>query len=779
MSYLLSEEQQILQDQLRDLLAKRSSPELLRQVISAGAPWSKELWHSLSEMGLHGVTVPECYGGVGLGSMEAGLILEELGRVVAPVPFLSSLLCIEALLIAGSEKQKTSWLPRLATGEVVGTIAWTEGAMAPSIQSVHAGYVEGRLSGRKLPVADAELADICIVVARARGKAQIVLAELKQPGVKVAPLTGIDQLRLQSEITFSDAAAEPMSASDPDRALQQLIDRAAIYTSFEQVGGAHAAIMMARDYTLQRYVFGRQLASFQAVKHKLADIYRRWELAKCNALHGALALNNESADLRSTAATARISAISVYDLAARENLQFHGGIGFTWEADCQFHYRRSRLLALQLGSKEFWADQLVTELEKSRTPVRQQQKENLTEEIGEDVKFRAEVKSWIQEKASILTSDAKDIGERAREWTQLKFTAGYSAIGQPKDLGGAEGTRKQARIFSEEEAHAGLAVSLGAGYHQSMAAIRGHATPAQRQEWETMTNAGKAIWCQLFSEPGAGSDLAAVRTRAIKNGDHWVVNGQKVWTSGGMHADYGILLARTDPDEPKHAGMSFFIIDMRQVGVTVRPIRQINGQSQFTETFLEDAVVPDENRLGEVGEGWSVAMTVLADERNTAGARGNSDGAPRRMSHTSSKSLIEFAKTLHRDAGTAFDSAAVREKIAHFHMEAQGIKSFSRRLLEQLKQGGPPPTNIPVMKLTTTNRLQQIEAFLMDIQEAGGIVQLPGEVEDKFFNYLTSASNRIAGGADEVLLNQLAERELGMPGEVRGDKDVPFSELPY
>ena len=181
----------------------------------------------------------------------------------------------------------------------------------------------------------------------------------------------------------------------------------------------------------------------------------------------------------------------------------------------------------------------------------------------------------------------------------------------------------------------------------------------------------------------------------------------------------------------------------------------------------------------ELGEGWAVAMTVLADERNTAGARGNNDGAPRRMSHTSSKSLIPFAKTIQRDTGTAFDSAAVREKIAHFHMEAQGIKCFSLRLLEQLKKGGPPPTNIPVMKLTTTNRLQQIEAFMMDIQEAGGIVQLPGEVEDKFFNYLTSASNRIAGGADEVLLNQLAERELGMPGEARSDKDVPFSELPY
>jgi acyl-CoA dehydrogenase len=313
------------------------------------------------------------------------------------------------------------------------------------------------------------------------------------------------------------------------------------------------------------------------------------------------------------------------------------------------------------------------------------------------------------------------------------------------------------------------------GLTQAMAAIRRHGTPQQRRTWETLTNAGQIYWCQLFSEPAAGSDLAAVRTRAVKRGDRWIVNGQKVWTSGGHLADYGILLARTNPDAPKHLGLSFFIVDMRQPGVTVRPIRQINGQSGFTETFLVDVDVADEDRLDAVGQGWSVAMSVLAAERTTTGSISEGD---RRASSTSARSLIRLARLARRDNGSALDSAAVRAKIASFNVEAQGLKNFTLRLQEQLARSGPPPANLPIIKLTATNRLQQVHAFILDLDEVGGIVDAPNAERDRFLEYMTSASSRIAGGADEVLRNQLAERALGMPSEIRADKDVPFSALP-
>lgn len=781
MSYLLNEENQILKDQLQSLLSEHSSSEILREVSESGLGWSESLWNAVVEMGLPAVAIPEEYGGLGLGPIETGVILEELGRVVAPVPYLSHLLATDFLLLAGSAEQKSIWLPRMASGEVVGTVAWTEGSMTPGASQVACAYEAGLLTGSKLPVADGRVADFCIVVAKEGDQVVLALTELSQSSVTVRDLDSIDELRSMAELVFEGAEASRLPTDDAETVIEHLLDRAAVYMSFEQVGGCEAALLMARDYSLERYIFGRQLASFQAVKHKLAEIFRQWDLARCNTLAAAAAMKEERPDLRAVAATARVSTVRVYDHAARENLHLHGGIGFTLESDCHFHYRRARLLALQLGSGEFWANRLVLELEKpAEEKVRgRSKKTHSPDEAAPLSEYRKDVRTWIESTQMQLEVEDLDSSARTKFWLQAKHNAGFAAIGQPSEFGGSEGTREQARIFAEEEARAGLRMIPGAGYQQAMAAIRSHGTPEQRQKWEMLTNAGQAIWCQLFSEPAAGSDLAAVRTRAVKEGDRWVVNGQKVWTSGGTDADYGILLARTDVDVPKHAGLSFFIINMRQSGVTVRPIRQINGQSHFTETFLDNAIVDDDDRLGALGEGWSVAMTVLAAERNTAERTEGGSAGGSRQSRTSSRSLIDLAKSLPRNEGTAFDSLAVREKIAHFHMEAQGIKSFSQRLVAYLKTKGSAPTNIPVMKLTTTNRLQQIEAFMMDLQESGGVVVLPGEEKGKFFNYLTSASIRIAGGADEVLLNQLAERALGMPGEVRSDKDVPFSELPY
>ena len=238
------------------------------------------------------------------------------------------------------------------------------------------------------------------------------------------------------------------------------------------------------------------------------------------------------------------------------------------------------------------------------------------------------------------------------------------------------------------------------------------------------------------------------------------------------------MLARTDPGVPKHAGLSFFIIDMRQPGVTTRPILQIDGQTGFTETFLSDAIVPDANRLGAEGQGWAVAMTVLARERTYATSTiGDSE---RRISSTSARNLYRLAREAKRADGTAFDNGAVRARIAQWHVEAQGIKNFTLRLAQQLKQGGSPPMELPVLKLVATNRAQQIAAFLMDLDEAGGTVQDPNlpEEMDRFRDYVSAASARIAGGADEVLRNQIAERALSMPREVRFDRDVPFNQLP-
>lgn len=359
-SFVLNEEQQMLQDQVRGLLAECSTPDLLRKTITAKAPWEKGVWDALAELGVLGAGIPEEFGGVGLGPVEVGIIAQEIGRVTAPVPFFSSIcLAAEAILVAGTQAQKEKWLPKLASGEIVGTLAWTEGATAPGLKLIDATFVNGKLNGKKTPVPDAEIAQICVVVTKSGGKPALALVELDAPGVKQTPLRGFDELRHYAEIEFKDAHAEAMNAVDGTEALEEILDRAAVYESFEQVGGAEAALYMARDYTLGRYIFGRQLASYQAVKHTLANIFAKIELATCNTLYAAQALRDNLPDLKAAAAAARIGATGAYELAARENLQFHGGIGFTWEANCHFHYRRARVLALNIGSVEMWADKLI------------------------------------------------------------------------------------------------------------------------------------------------------------------------------------------------------------------------------------------------------------------------------------------------------------------------------------------------------------------------------------------------------------------------------------
>jgi alkylation response protein AidB-like acyl-CoA dehydrogenase len=354
----LSAEQAELKAQLARLLGELSPPAVLRRVAEAGTGWSPELWRALAELGVLGAAIPEVYGGLGLGVTDLCVVAEELGRSVAPTPFFSSIgLAAEAIRLAGDEGQKARWLPKLATGEAIGAFAWEEGTGTPD--ALQTRLEGGCLTGTKWPVADAGLAHVAVVVCAGPS---LALVELGAAGVVLKPLQGFDQLRGHARLTFQQPLAEPLRARDAQDVLTQVMRRAAVIEAFEQIGGAEAAMLMARDYALQRHTFARQLASYQAVKHNLANILVQVELARSNALHAARQLEADAPDAAAAAATARIAATHAYELAARENLQLHGGIGFTWEADCHFHYRRARLLALNLGSSELWEVRLIDAL---------------------------------------------------------------------------------------------------------------------------------------------------------------------------------------------------------------------------------------------------------------------------------------------------------------------------------------------------------------------------------------------------------------------------------
>ncbi len=361
MNFDFSDDQKLLKEQVRKFLADKCPAKVVRRVLDGNESFADEVWKGLVDLGVPGVGIPEEYGGLGLSPLELCVVAEEIGRAAAPVPFDTSVvLATEALKLAGSDAQKKKWLPLLAEGKAIGTLAVAEGPQPPKPRNVLTTFGAGRLNGRKVPVADGEAATFAIVVA----KTSLVLVDLGQKSVARKRVETIDPARKHCELTFNDATAELLGGEGEGwRLLERLYDAAAIYFAFAQVGGAEAAMWMARDYALQRQAFGRAIGSYQAIKHKLADCYVKLELARSNAYYGAMMLSEGGADLAVAAAAARIAATEAYDFASKENIQTHGGIGFTWEADTQFHYRRARLMALSIGGPMAWKDKLVTRLE--------------------------------------------------------------------------------------------------------------------------------------------------------------------------------------------------------------------------------------------------------------------------------------------------------------------------------------------------------------------------------------------------------------------------------
>ncbi len=368
MEFDFSAEQKQLKEQARRYLADHCDRTAVRAVLDGPQPYDKALWKGLGELGYLGASIPEAYGGLGAGYLEACVIAEELGRAVAPVPFSSSIaLAAEFLMRAGSETQKQQHLRGLATGGSIGCFAYAEGTgrvTSASIRTIATRSGEtARLSGTKTAVADGDVADFAVVAARDSADAtglSLYLVDLKGAGVSRAPVATVDPTRSHARIEFTDAPAEPLGAAGQGAALiERVFDRAAVLIAFEQLGGADRALEMARDYALERYAFGRPIGSLQAIKHMLADMYVSATLARSNCYYGSWALSTESAELPDAAATSRVSATQAFQHCARNNIQVHGGMGFTWEFDCHLYYRRSNLLAVSLGALSTWEDRLI------------------------------------------------------------------------------------------------------------------------------------------------------------------------------------------------------------------------------------------------------------------------------------------------------------------------------------------------------------------------------------------------------------------------------------
>jgi len=365
MNFDFSDEQKLLQQTARDFLTDNATLSNTRAVLEADSGYDRDLWKGIAELGWLGVAIPESYGGAGYGYLELAMIAGEIGRALAPIPFGPTIyLAAETIARAGSDDQKQRILTAIAAGDSIGSFATTECPGSLSKKGIEATFADGKLNGTKLPVSDGDIADFCIVLAREGDGLSLVLVDLTSAGVERTRLESLDPSRPQSRIVFRDTPAERLGKRGEGWSLtQDVLNRAAVLMAFEQIGGADRAFEITFDFMMNRFAFGRPIASFQAIKHRLADLYCEIELARSNCYYGAWALSNDEPELGIAACLSRVSASEAFDLAAREMIQLHGGVGYTWEYDCHLFYRRAKLLGLTLGASGLWGDRLVERME--------------------------------------------------------------------------------------------------------------------------------------------------------------------------------------------------------------------------------------------------------------------------------------------------------------------------------------------------------------------------------------------------------------------------------
>ena len=403
------------------------------------------------------------------------------------------------------------------------------------------------------------------------------------------------------------------------------------------------------------------------------------------------------------------------------------------------------------------------------------------EDTPEEAAFRSKARAFLEKNARrrdgagmVYRAGSEDPSFRneAKAWQAKKADAGYAGITWPKEWSGQGGSQIEQVIYDQEEAR--YAIPRGIfeiGLGMCIPTLCTWGTQAHRDRYVRQALRGEEIWCQLFSEPAGGSDLAALRTSAVRDGDDWIINGQKIWTSGAHYCDYGVIVTRSDFDAKKHKGLTYFFLDMKSPGVDIRPIKQISGASHFNEVFFNNVRIPDSQRLGAVGDGWKVSLTTLMNERYTIGGRAGVDV----------DELMELARNVELDDGPALKNEGVRDKLADWYVMSRGLKYAHFRTMTALSRGDTPGPESSIGKLVQGRKLQDMSAFAMDLLEQGGVITDPKYAPMAALfqqTLMTSPSSRIAGGSDEIMRNIIAERVLGLPPDIRVDKDVAFNKVP-
>ncbi|MFZ1179281.1 MAG: acyl-CoA dehydrogenase, partial [Mycobacterium sp.] len=671
-----------------------------------GADAWRPVFGRLADLGIFGVAIPEDCGGAGGSIEDLCAMVEEAAKALVPGPVATTALAALVISEAGSDPEL---LAALASGERFAGLALDGDADFDAETS--------RVSGT-LPLA-LGAADGAVLLLPADGK--WLLIDTDSDGVQIEPLQATDFSRPLARVLLTSAPATVVAQSQ--RRVEEL---AATVLAAEAAGVTRWSLDTAVAYAKVREQFGKPIGSFQAVKHLCAEMLCRAEQAEVAAADAARAAAESDEEQFSIAAAL---AASVGIAAAKANvkdcIQVLGGIGCTWEHDAHLYLRRAHGIGRFLGGAERWLRR-VTAL--TQAGVRRRLGIDLTEVEG----LRPEIAAVVAQIAA-LPADKRQVA---------LAEAGLQAPHWPPPYGRGASPAEQLLIDQEMAAAGVVRPDLVIGWWAAPTILE-HGTPEQIERFVPATMRGEFLWCQLFSEPGAGSDLASLRTKAVRADGGWLLTGQKVWTSAAHKARWGVCLARTDPNAPKHKGITYFLVDMSSPGIEIRPLREITGDSLFNEVFLDNVFVPDEMVVGEVNDGWRLARTTLANER-IAMATGTALGNPM-------EELLKVLAELDLDA-------AQQDRLGRLIVIAQTGALLDQRIAQLAVGGQDPGAQSSVRKLIGVRYRQALAEFMMDVSVGGGLVR-----NHAVFDFLNTRCLTIAGGTEQILLTVAAERLLGLP----------------
>ena len=711
MSIAITEDHRALADTVRGFAEKRDLRGAARALLESADEPLPSFWGELAELGWLGLHLPEDVGGSGYGLEELVVVVEELGRADAPGPFVPSVIASAVLNAAAGDDLKAQLLPGLADGTRIGAVA-LDGAITVS---------DGTASGEAGVVLGGGLATLILI-----GVGDDVAVVEVGEGVDVVTPPNLDPTRRTSRVTLDGAPVTVITG-----ARQILIDHARVILSAEAVGIALECTEMAAAYSKERIQFGRPIAMYQAVKHHCANMKVAAELATSGVWDAARSAATGGDQFTYAAAVAATLAAPAADLAANLNTQVHGGIAITWEHDAHLYMRRATTLLEFLAADRAASD--LTDL--TRRGVA---REKAVELPPEAEAIRADVKAFA--------AGIKDLP--ADEQRTRLIETGYVMPHWPKPFGRAAGAVEQL-VVEQEFADAGISRPGYGITAWNILTIIQYATQDQIDRWVQPALNQDVIWCQLFSEPDAGSDAAGVKTKATRVDGGWLVNGQKVWTSGAHVAGMGFATVRTNPDVPKHDGITMMAIDMHAEGVEVRPLKMTSGNSEFNEVFFDDVFVPDDDVVGPVDGGWTVARATLGNESVSIG------GGQGGMTMPGSAMIEPF--DAHPDR---LDGGAAR--IGRYIAEHQAMGLLNLRSANRAVSGSEPGPEGAMTKLVLSEIGHEAAAIMTELNGPDSLfMEGPGLLSNMLV--LMHRGMSIAGGTSEIKRNQIGERILGLP----------------